>query len=78
MPNAKRKTAPDWHRGAAQEVRLDTREFPAFDGRAQVLERLLTACLYDRDMCALLDRHRDGIVLKIPPLRELHRIRGLA
>ena len=75
MPSTQRKTAPDWHRDAACKVQLSDPKFPSSEGRLQVIHRLLSACLDDRALCRLLDAHRDGLILRVPPLRELHRLR---
>lgn len=44
----------------------------ALSGRRAIVTALLALCLHDRRYCGLMDRHRDGIVYRVPPLREIH------
>lgn len=44
----------------------------ALSGRRAIITRLLSMCLVDTRYCGLMDRHRDGIVYRVPPLREIH------
>ena len=50
----------------------------AAPSRREVVRRLIAACLVDPEMSRLLDRHRDGLVQRVPPLRELQALRRSA